>query len=107
MIRPAGVLRLCLPDLDKGIAAYLRKDAAHFLIPNDDASSLGGKFVTHMLWHGHSRTLFTPDFAVELLLRAGFARATPCAFRQTASAFTGIIELDNREHESLFVEGTK
>jgi SAM-dependent methyltransferase len=107
VIRPGGVLRLCLPDLDKGIAAYLRKDAAHFLIPDDDASSLGGKFVTHMLWYGHSRTLFTPDYTAELLLRAGFARATPCAFGETASGFAGVTELDNREHESLFIEGTK
>jgi len=30
-----------------------------------------------------------------------------CAFRQTASAHPGIIELDNRENESLFVEGYK
>ncbi len=107
VLRPGGVLRLCLPDLDKGIAAYLRGDTRHFLIPDDDASSLGGKFVAHMLWYGHSRTLFTADFAVELLLRAGFARAAPQAFRETGSAFAGITELDNREHESLFVEATK
>jgi SAM-dependent methyltransferase len=107
VIRAGGVLRLCLPDLDRAIAAYQCKDASHFLVSDEDASSLGGKFVTHMLWHGYSRTLFTTDFAVELLLRAGFARATPCAYRQTASGFPGIIDLDNREHESLFVEGTK
>lgn len=107
VLKPGGVLRLCLPDLDKGIAAYLRRDPAHFLIPDEDARSLGGKFVMHMLWYGYSRTLFTQDFIAELLLKAGFSGTTACAFQQTASPYAGITELDNREHESLFVEATK
>ena len=107
VLKPGGVLRLCLPDLDKGIDAYRRGDRSHFLIPDEDASSLGGKFVVHMLWYGYSRTLFTYDFIEELLLKAGFARVDRCAHGQTASRFEGITELDNREHESLFVEATK
>jgi SAM-dependent methyltransferase len=102
---PGGVLRLALPDLERGIAAYLRRDAAYFLVPDEDASSLGGKLVTQLLWYGWSRSLFTPDFAEELLARAGFRDVVRCAYGVTQSRFPEIVSLDNRERESLFVEG--
>jgi predicted SAM-dependent methyltransferase len=107
VIRPGGVLRLVLPDLDQGIRAYLTNDLGHFLVPDDDAKSLGGKFIVHMLWYGHSRVLFTHDFVEELLLKAGFARVSHCRHGETASPHPGIVELDNREGESLFVEAIK
>jgi predicted SAM-dependent methyltransferase len=102
-----GVLRLALPDLDRGIRAYQAGDASYFLVSDEDARSLGAKFVTHMLWHGYTRTLFTADLVEELLERAGFARVRPCAFRETASGIPDIVSLDNRERESLFVEAWK
>jgi predicted SAM-dependent methyltransferase len=107
VLKPGGVLRLCLPDLDKGIQAYLRGDPEYFLIPDEDARSLGGKFITQMLWYGHSRLLFCHDFIGELLLKAGFRRVDRCDFRATANQYTGIVELDCRERESLFVEAVK
>jgi len=76
VLKPDGWLRLCLPDADKGIDAYLRRDREYFFVPNEDAASLGGKFVIHMLWYGHSRLLFTRDFIEELLLKAGFPELT-------------------------------
>ena len=72
-----------------------------------ECKRLGGKFIVHMLWHGHSRVLFTHDFLEELLLKAGFARVSRCQFRETASSHAGIVELDNRAEESLFVEAVK
>lgn len=47
------------------------------------------------------------DFTAELLLRAGFRSVHRCAYRETASEQPGIVELDNRELESLFIEGVK
>ena len=47
------------------------------------------------------------DFVEELLLKAGFTRVEHCEFRQTQSGLAGITDLDNREHESLFVEAVK
>jgi len=102
-----GVLRLALPDLDRGIRAYQAGDASYFLVSDDDARSLGAKFVTHMLWHGYTRTLFTADLVEELLARAGFARVRHCGFRETASGIPDIVSLDNRERESMFVEAWK
>ena len=107
VLMTGGVLRLALPDLDKGIDAYLRKDSSYFKVPDQDAKSVGAKFVTQMIWYGYSRSLFTHEFTHELLVRAGFSRVDHVAFRQTASPFPAIVDLDNREQESLFVEAVK
>jgi len=107
VLRPDGVLRLALPDLDRAIRAYLDGDAGYFLIPDDDVRSLGGKLVVQLTWYGYSRTMFTFDFVEELLYAAGFRRVERCSYRQTSSPHPGIIELDNREGESLFVEAYK
>jgi SAM-dependent methyltransferase len=104
VLRPDGVLRLCLPDIERAIAAYQRGDRSFFLIPDEDAGTLGGKFVTQLSWYGYSRSFFTHDHVEELLAKAGFRRSVVCDFRRTASRFPDIVELDNREDESLFVE---
>lgn len=107
VLKPGGILRLALPDLDKGIRAYLSGDRDYFLIPDEDAKTMGGKFSVQMTWYGYSRTLFTHDFIEELLLKAGFRHVNRCAHQQTSSGFPEITELDNRERESLFVEAVK
>jgi predicted SAM-dependent methyltransferase len=107
VLRPGGVLRLCLPDAEKGIQAYLAGDRGYFQVPDEDARSLGGKFVTHMLWYGHSRVLFTRDSIEELLEKAGFDRVVHVSHGETASSHPEIVELDDRPRESLFVEAFK
>ena len=107
VLKPSGVLRLVLPDLIKGVRAYERGDRSYFLIPDEAARSLGAKLVTQLIWFGHSRTLFTSEFIEEMLLKAGFARVEHCSYRVTKSAFPEIIDLDNREPESLYVEAVK
>ena len=107
VLKPEGVLRLALPDLVKGTQAYLDGNSSHFLVPDSEVRSLGGKFIVHMLWYGYSVTLFTADFIEELLGAAGFEDVQHCRFRHTCSQFAGITDLDNRETESLFVEATK
>jgi predicted SAM-dependent methyltransferase len=106
-LKPGGVLRLALPDIDKGFDAYRRGDLSYFLVPDEDAKSIGAKFVTQMLWYGYSKLLFTRDFIEEKLRKAGFSEVRHCSFRQTQSRWPEIVELDNREKESLFVEATK
>jgi len=104
---PGGTLRLALPDLRRGIDAYLAGDEDYFKVGRDEVASLGGRFIVQMLWYGYSRSLFTVDFALELLERAGFEEVRQCSFGQTASGIDEIVALDNREEESLFVEGRK
>jgi SAM-dependent methyltransferase len=106
VLRPGGVLRLVLPDLEKAVDAYQRGDRDYFLVPDEDASALGAKLVVQLMWYGYTRTPFTRDLAHELLAKAGFAAVRDCACGLTASQYAGIVELDNRERESLFVEAT-
>lgn len=107
VLAPGATLRVALPDLGRGIDAYLAGDEGYFKVGADEVASLGGRFIVQMLWYGYSRSLFTADFAQELLRRAGFTDVTECAFGETASGIAEIVELDNREEESLFVEGRK
>lgn len=107
VLKPEGVLRLGLPDLDKGIRAYQRNERDYFLVPDDDVRSMGGKLIVQLIWYGYSRTLFTSDFIEELLLKAGFSRVNGCAYGETKTQHAGIVELDNRERESLFVEAIR
>ncbi len=107
VLKSGGVLRLALPDLDNAIAAYVNNDRDYFLIPDEDAASLGAKLAVQLTWYGYSRSIFTYDFTEELLGKAGFEDVRRCEYRQTASRFAGIVELDNRERESLFVEAVK
>ena len=107
VLKPDGVLRLVLPDLEKGIRAFLAGDRDYFAIPDEDARTLGGKLAVQLTWYSYSRSLFTYDFVEELLSKAGFGKTTRCAYRQTASRFHEIVDLDNRERESLFVEAEK
>jgi len=107
VLKPNGVLRLCLPDVDRGIAAYQRGDRDYFLVPDEDAGTLAGKFSVQMTWYGYTRSLFTHDYIGELLEKAQFSQIARCSYRKTVSPFPEIVELDNRERESLFVEAVK
>jgi len=60
-----------------------------------------------MLWYGYSRTLFTVDFAGELMEQSGFVDVRECPFQATSSDFEQIVDLDNRPGESFFIEGRR
>jgi SAM-dependent methyltransferase len=107
VLKPGGVLRLALPDLLKGVQAYHKGNRDYFLIPDEDAKSLGAKLVLQLIWYGYSRTMFTPEFIEEMLQKAGFSHINHCAFKETHSPFPDIVSLDNRENESLFVEAVR
>ncbi len=107
VLAPGGVLRLSVPDVDRVIRAYLDGERDVFLVPDEDAATLAGKFAVQLTWYGYSRSLYTAEFTEELLVRAGFTRVEHCRFGETASEHPGITELDNREPESLFVEAFK
>jgi SAM-dependent methyltransferase len=107
VLKPGGVLRLGLPDLLKGVQAYERGDRDYFLIPDEEVRSVGSKLIVQLIWYGYSRTLFVPEFIEELLYKAGFRKVAHCRYRQTQSQFAEIVDLDNRENESLFVEAEK
>jgi SAM-dependent methyltransferase len=105
VLRPGGVLRLSVADLDRAIAAYQAGRREYFHVWEWD--SVAGNFITHVLWYGLTRTLFTWEFTEELLRKAGFARVCRVAYRVTASPYPEIVALDSRPDESLYVEAFK
>jgi SAM-dependent methyltransferase len=107
VLKPGGVLRLALPDLEKAMEAYRQRDRHYFAIPDAQWKSLGAKLVAQIVWHNDLVTPFTYDLAAEALVKAGFTAVTHCEFRHTSSRFLEIVALDNRERESFFVEATK
>lgn len=107
VLKPGGVLRMSLPDLDLAINAYRSKDVDYFLIGDDEVRSLAGKMIVQLLWYGRSRSMFTWEFTKELLERTGYREIVRCAHEQSPSGLLGITELDNRALESLFVEARK
>jgi len=107
VLKPRGVLRIGVPDLDRAIAAYLGRDTRYFYVPDADAATPGAKLVTQIIWYGSVRTPFTFEFADEWLRKAGFGDVVRCAYKQTKSPYTDIVALDNRERETLFIEAVK
>jgi predicted SAM-dependent methyltransferase len=107
VLKPGATLRLGLPDLDRNIEAYLKGDPGHFLIPDEHAATLGGKLAMQLTWYGYCRTLFTYDFAEELLLKAGFTSVARCGHLETGTSHPEIVLFDNRERESLFIEAVR
>jgi len=107
VLKPNSVLRLAVPDLERNIQAYLHGDANHFLIPDTVSKTLGGKFARYLVWYGENRSLFTPEYLVELLTRVGFRDLRRCAYRETKSIYGDIVALDDRQGESLFMEAVK
>ena len=105
VLKLGGVLRLCLPDLDRAIAAYQSGEHDYFLVC--DWNTISGNFITQILWYNCSRTPFTYEFAEELLKKAGFADVSRVSYHHTASPYAEIVELDQRQEESFYIEAFK
>ena len=105
VLRPGGVLRLCLPDLDKAIEAYREGKQEDFW--PWDWDHLSGNFISYVIDYNYTRTPLTYEFVRELLHRAGFVDVRRVAHGQTASPHREIVELDSRPDESFFLEAVK
>src|SRR4051794_18978696 len=66
VLRPGGVLRLALPDMEKAMNAYRGGDADYFLIPHDDVRSIGGKLIVQLPPDRESESEYTLDFTPEM-----------------------------------------
>src|SRR5262249_7286246 len=56
VLKPGGVLRLVLPDLDRAIEAYRSGRDAYFC-PHE-WETIDGNFITHIVWYSNTRTPF-------------------------------------------------
>lgn len=104
VLRPGGVLRLCLPDLERLTKRWLTGQQHQFVVPDHQSSTPSGKFIVHALWYGRHRTLFTPEFAHELLLAAGFSDIRFCGRGATTGTDDDIVTFDDADPLRFFVE---
>ena len=97
-LRPGGYVRFVLPDLDRLIDAYDRRDPTAFLRGVFQSFEPTGK------QHQH-RWMFTPAYLERLLRAAGFDKIWRREYRQT---FYGpFVALDYRPDESFYMEAQK
>jgi predicted O-methyltransferase YrrM len=107
VLKPGGALRLCLPDLRGAIAALERGEDGYFEVSDRHAVTASGKFVTHVLWYGEAVSLFTPEWAEELLRRAGFVDVRRCLSGETSTGHADIAAADSRPRHSFVVEARR
>lgn len=105
--QPGGWLRLSVPDAVAAFLAYRHFHAEHFLVADEHESNLDGKFCLYLSQGGSTRSVFTGPWLCELLERAGWVSPRLVSFQVSVSPHGGIVELDSRPDESLFVEATK
>ncbi len=98
VLRPGGICRIVVPDLDKMVGEYDPEHPEIFLERMLEWSPGGAQKNMHH-WHYNSKSL------LGLLRGAGFKDAYQCRYRQGRCPDLEL--LDNRPEESLFVEAVK
>ena len=108
VLRPRGVLRVAVPDLEKAVKDYLTDPdplASHRLLKR---LSLKGSPIRDLLRKGrHYEQMFDARSLTQLFLDAGFSSPVICRFRESSISDIEAIELEQRKNESLYVEGCK
>lgn len=102
ILKPNGVLRISLPDIDAGFRAYQKGDIDWF--PNSE-EDLDNRFSAWLTWYSTSKNLMTYITLGDFLIKAGFRLVYKKNFKQTETP--GAEELDTRENEFYFVEAIK
>jgi SAM-dependent methyltransferase len=110
VIKPGGCLRMSVPDPLRAFGAWQTGDAEALVIADNVEPTIGGKFSAYLTWYGTNKTVFTPEFMIDLFTRHEWTRVVEVGFQ--ASMFTAleICELDarpDRRSESLYVEAYK
>lgn len=98
---PGGWLRVSVPDMDQAIYAYLHGNRGWFPL---DAPTAGVAFCRYVTQNGATRSVFTQPRLAHLLADSGWTQWQPVAYHVTGSGLPGIIELDSRPGESMFME---
>jgi SAM-dependent methyltransferase len=97
VLRPGGVVRFAVPDLDLYVRGYSREDPNAMLagiLENQGRSS-----------KNRHQWMYTEPTLVVLLKEYGFIDVTPCAYKIGKCEELEII--DNRPENSIYVEGIK
>jgi predicted SAM-dependent methyltransferase len=107
VLRPGGVLRVAVPDLQLIAREYLRDSdpmASHRFVDR-----LLLSHTIHDLFHrgAHHSQMFDEGSLIALLRQAGFEQPVVSSFLQSRIADIPLIELEQRKHESLYVESVR
>lgn len=102
--RKGGAIRILVPDLLAAFSAYINDQREHFKVAPKIESSLDGAFCVYVTQAGATRSVFTRSHLADLLVRAGWAEPHRMPFGVTRTPYAGIVDLDDREDESLIVE---
>ena len=107
VLRPGGVLRVVVPDLQLIAREYLRDSdamASHRFV---DRLLLG--HTIHDLFHrgAHHSQMFDESSLIALLRQGGFEQPAVSSFMQSRIADITLVELEQRKHESLYVESVR
>jgi predicted SAM-dependent methyltransferase len=105
VLKPNGVLRLCLPDFNKAIDAFIAGNQDYFWCWDWD--SIDGNFITQIMDFNYTKTPMTYGFVSELVLHVNFQEVHQLKFGHTMSSHQEIVELDNRPNESFYLEAYK
>jgi hypothetical protein len=105
VLKPGGLLRLCVPDFERALHAYgPERQSWHWCW---EWETQDGNFLTQLTNYGYGRSLFTSNFVDELLRKAGFCDIRAAAFGRSSSPVTGCVDLDLRPDECLVMEASK
>lgn len=104
LLKPGGVIRISLPDIEVGFAEYQRGNINWF--PNSE-QSLDDRFSAWLTWYSTTTTLLTRKALLNKLAEAGFIRFDTVGYKRIAFGPPEITELDTRANEFFFVEAVK
>jgi SAM-dependent methyltransferase len=102
-LKPGGLLRISLPDIERGFEAYREGDREWF--PNSE-DSIEDRFSAWLTWYSTSCTLLTPGALMNKLHEAGFGNWALQSFGHSNYSKEST-ELDTRQYEFYFAEVTK
>jgi predicted SAM-dependent methyltransferase len=104
MLKKDGVIRISLPDINKGFEAYKEGNIGFF--PNGE-EDIHIRFCAWLTWYSTTKTLLTQQALYKLLKEAGFRDIVETKFRHSELSTEEITELDTREGECYFLEARK
>ncbi len=96
VLRPGGIVRICVPDLSIAVRFYLEGDRSRFL---------NYFFTEDRGAHHRHRYMYDFELLSQALGAAGFAKVERCSYR--SGRVPDLDVLDNRPDETLFVEAMR
>lgn len=108
VLKHGAWLRITVPDLLGAVAARASHNVEWFPIAHEHEQSIDGKLCMYLSQAGATRSLFTRQWLMELIDRAGFEyRISPHPQLGTMSGVPWLTALDSRLDESIVVEARK